>query len=70
MTARYVYWQDGGHWLGYFGESPDYMTQGGSIEDLQSHLKDLWQDLTSGAIPGVRRVAELSTEPMEARSRP
>ena len=59
-TARYVYWRDGDHWLGYFEEYPDYRTQGESLEDLQDHLKDLFSDLTSGAIPEVRRVAELS----------
>ena len=51
-SARYVYWQDGAEWLGYFEEYPDYITQGETIADLQVHLKDLWQDLTSGGIPG------------------
>ena len=59
-TTRYVYWQDGVHWLGYFDEFPDYMTQGETLEDLQEHLKDLYRDLTSGDIPAIRRVAELS----------
>jgi predicted RNase H-like HicB family nuclease len=58
--ARYIYWQDGDHWLGYFDEYPDYWTQGETLEDLQNCLKDLFKDLTSGEIPGVRRVAELS----------
>jgi len=58
-SARYVYWQDGAEWLGYFEEFPDYLTQGETLADLQTHLTDLWQDLTSGVIPGVRRVAEL-----------
>lgn len=58
-TARYVHWQDGEMWLGYFEDFPDYLTQGGSLEDLQVHLRDLYRDLTSGEIPGVRRVAEL-----------
>lgn len=60
MTARYVYWQDGVQWLGYLEEFPDYLTQGESLGDLQDHLKDLFDDLTSGAVPGVRRVAELA----------
>lgn len=47
-------------WLGYFEEFPDYMTQGESLEDLQVHLRDLYVDLTSGEIPGIRRVAELT----------
>ena len=59
-TARYVYWQDGDKWLGYFEEYPDYMTQGESLEDLQESLKDLFLDLTSGEIPGIRKVAELT----------
>jgi hypothetical protein len=54
-----VYWQDQGFWLGYLEEFPDYTTQGVSWEDLQDHLRDLYQDLTSGEIPAVRRVAEL-----------
>ncbi len=59
-TARYVYRQDGDHRLGYFEEYPDYRTQGRSLEELQANLKDLLSDLTSGQIPGIRKVAELS----------
>jgi len=59
-TARYMYWRDAEHWLGYFEDYPDYITQGESLDDLQGNLKDLFRDLTSGEIPGVRRAAELS----------
>jgi predicted RNase H-like HicB family nuclease len=59
-TARYIYWQDGAHWLAYFEDFPDYLTQGESPEDLKEHLKDLYQDLTNGAVAGIRRAAELS----------
>ena len=58
-TVRYIYWQDGDMWLGYFEEYPDYMTQGQTLEELQANLKDLYEDLTGGQIPGVRKVAEL-----------
>jgi len=44
-TARYVYWQDGEYWVGYFEEYPDYMTQGESLEDLRESLIDLYHDL-------------------------
>jgi len=54
-----VYWQDQDFWLGYLEEFPDYLTQGVSREDLQDHLRDLYQDLSSGEIPAVRRIAEL-----------
>lgn len=54
-----VYWQEDRLWLGYLEEFPDYMTQGESLEDLQENLRDLYRDLTGGAIPGVRRLALL-----------
>ncbi len=58
-TMRYVYWQHDGMWLGYLEESPDYWTQGEMLDELQENLKDLYQELTSGSIPEVRRVAKL-----------
>jgi predicted RNase H-like HicB family nuclease len=57
--ARYVHWQDGEMWLGYFEEFPDYVTQGESLGELENNLRDLYRDLTSGEIPGIRRVGEL-----------
>ena len=59
QSARYIYWQEGDAWLGYFEEYPDYWTQGDSFDDLKDHLKDLYGDLQSGPIPGIRRVDEL-----------
>lgn len=47
-------------WLGYFEEFPDYLTQGETAEELKDNLRDLYRDLTSGEIPGIRKVAELS----------
>jgi hypothetical protein len=55
----FTYWQDEGVWLGYLDQYPDYMTQGTSLEDLKEHLADLYKDLSSGVIPGVRQHAEL-----------
>lgn len=62
MRIHYVYWQEEDMWLGYLEEFPDYWTQGTSLEELQKHLKELYQELTSGVIPNVRRVAELQVE--------
>jgi len=59
QTIRYVYWQDEDMWLGYLEDYPDYMTQGETLEELQENLKDIYEDLIGGRIPGVRRVAEL-----------
>ena len=58
-SVRYIYWQDGDLWLGYIEEFPDYMTQGETLDELQENLKYIYEELTSGRIPAVRRVAEL-----------
>ena len=58
-TLKFVLWQDGDAWLGYLQDYPDYWTQGESFDDLKTHLKDLYEDITSGQIPGVRKVDEL-----------
>jgi hypothetical protein len=58
QNIRYVYWQDGGFWLGHLAEHPDYLTQGTSLDDLKEHLLDLYGDLSGGGIPGVRKPAE------------
>jgi predicted RNase H-like HicB family nuclease len=61
-TARYVRWQDGEMWLGYFEQYPDYLTQGESRSELEENLRDLYRNLRSGEIPVVRSVAELAVE--------
>jgi predicted RNase H-like HicB family nuclease len=58
-SIRYVHWQDGEMWLGYLEDYPDYMTQGESVAELEENLRDIYNDLTSGAIPFVRKIAEL-----------
>jgi len=59
-TAKFVYWDEEGTWLGYFQEFPDYWTQGETLDDLKSHLRDLYDDLTGGQIRGIRKVEELT----------
>lgn len=57
--VSFVYWQEGDAWIGYLQEFPDYWTQGETLDDLKEHLRDLHCDLTSGELPGVRRVDQL-----------
>lgn len=59
-TVKYVYWQDDDAWLGYLQDYPDYWTQGESLDDLLEHLRSLYRDLTSGELPGIRKVGELA----------
>jgi len=60
QTLKFIYWQDDDAWLGYLQDYPDYWTQGENFEDLQEHLKDLYQDISSGELPGIRKVGELA----------
>ncbi|MBE9190196.1 type II toxin-antitoxin system HicB family antitoxin [Gloeocapsopsis crepidinum LEGE 06123] len=59
MKQRYIYWQDDDMWLGFLEEYPDYWTQGETEEELRDNLLDIYNELTSGTIPNVRKVAEL-----------
>jgi predicted RNase H-like HicB family nuclease len=58
-VVKFVHWQEELAWLGYLQDYPDYWTQGETLEDLKVHLKDLYADITSGEIPGIRKVEDL-----------
>lgn len=58
-TIKYVHWQEDGGWIGYLQDYPDYWTQGETLDDLKEHLTDLYRDLSSGEMPGIRKVDEL-----------
>ncbi|UCE20650.1 MAG: type II toxin-antitoxin system HicB family antitoxin [Gemmatimonadota bacterium] len=49
-------------WIGWLEDFPDYRTQGQTLEELKENLKDIYDELTSGSIPCVRRVGELVFE--------
>lgn len=59
QVVKVVVWEEADMWLGYLQDYPDYWTQGESLEDVRNHLRDLYEDLTSGSIPGARRVEDL-----------
>jgi len=57
--VEFVYWQDENVWIGYLKEYPDYWTQGKTMKELKENLKDIYNELVSGAIPNVRKTGEL-----------
>ncbi len=59
QSVKIVVWEEDGGWLGYLQDYPDYWTQGETLDDLREHLKDLHEDITSGAVPGIRKVEDL-----------
>jgi predicted RNase H-like HicB family nuclease len=58
-SVKFIHWQDGDAFLGYLLDYPDYWTQGESLEELKEQLADLYRDLTSGELEGIRKVDEL-----------
>ncbi|MCB0060906.1 MAG: hypothetical protein KDE19_02280 [Caldilineaceae bacterium] len=59
QTVKIVFWEEDDSWLGYLLDYPDYWTQGETLDDLKEHLKDLYYDISSGEIPGIRKVEDL-----------
>jgi hypothetical protein len=59
QTIKFIHWQDGDAFIGYFLDYPDYWTQGDSLDELKENLVDLYRDLTSGELPGIRKIDEL-----------
>jgi predicted RNase H-like HicB family nuclease len=58
-SMRFVFWVDGGYYIGYFDDYPDYWTQGYSFDELKENLKDLYIDLISEEVPYIKKVDEL-----------
>ena len=59
MKAKFTYYKEDDMWIGWLEDYPDYRTQGESLFELKENLKDIYYELTSGNILGVRKVGEL-----------
>lgn len=59
-TKRFIYYEEDGVLVGWIEEYPDYRTQGETMHQLQENLLDVYKELTSGDIPRVHKVGELS----------
>ncbi len=46
QTVKIIVREEGGAWLGYLQDYPDYWTQGETLDDLKEHLTDLYHDVT------------------------
>lgn len=59
MKTKFTYYKEDDMWIGWLEDYPDYRTQGESLAELKDNLKDIYLELTSGNIPGVRKVGVL-----------
>ena len=59
-SKRFIYYEEGELFVGWLEEYPDYRTQGETMDELKLGLRDIYGELTSGQIPCVRKVGELS----------
>jgi predicted RNase H-like HicB family nuclease len=58
----YRYYQDEDMWVGWLEDYPDYRTQGESRAELEENLRDIYAELTGGAIPCVLHKGELALQ--------
>ena len=71
MDTTKIVWREGhGSWIGYPQELFDYWSQGDTAKELEAYLRDLYVDLTSGELPGIRipPVLDIAVELDELRS--
>lgn len=59
MKTKFIYYEEDDMWIGWLEEYPDYRTQGETLTELKENLKEIFEELTSGQIPAVRKVGEL-----------
>jgi predicted RNase H-like HicB family nuclease len=59
-SKRFIYYQEGELFVGWLEEYPDYRTQGETLDELKKNLQEIYSELTSGQIPCVHKVGELS----------
>jgi hypothetical protein len=59
-TKRFFYYEEDGLFVGWLEEYPDYRTQGESLGELEENLREVYSELSSGTIPCVLKVGELS----------
>ena len=60
-TKKFVYYEENGTLVGWLEEYPDYRTQGESMDELRDEPAPISTGIvTSGEVPCVRRVGELS----------
>jgi hypothetical protein len=50
MELSYYYWKDGDFFIGYLGEYPQYPTQGESLEDLETGLREIYGWIKDGTL--------------------
>ena len=58
--AEIICGEDDGNWIGCLQEFSDSALQGDSLEDLHAQLRDLYRNLASGELPGIRRVGDIA----------
>jgi hypothetical protein len=52
MELKFKYWKDRIFWVGFLELYPEFWTQGETEEELQKNLRELYDDLNSGELPG------------------
>jgi predicted RNase H-like HicB family nuclease len=57
--TKFISYKEDCRWVGWLADYPDCRTQGESLSELKDNLDDIYHELTSENIPGLRKVGEL-----------
>ena len=60
IPVLYRYYQEESGWIGWLENYPDYRTQGETLAELEENLRDIYNELTEGALPAVLYSGELA----------
>jgi hypothetical protein len=61
VGETFTYWRESdGCVLGYLNAYPDHWTQGDDLDDLKTHLLDLYREFSKDDLPGIRKIGELA----------
>ena len=55
-----VYWKGERFWLGKLLEYPEIMTQGETVEELETNIKDAYKLMVMDEVPGDYQTKEIS----------
>ena len=55
-----IYWKDGSFWVGKLVEHPEIMTQGKTLKELETNIKDAYMLMTMDDVPADHKVKELA----------
>jgi predicted RNase H-like HicB family nuclease len=65
---KFIYYQENNIWVGWLKDYTDYRSQGKTLDELKENLKDIYEDISTGKIPHIRKYGELILHTLKSLS--